>query len=160
MSSVPNAPTGPLEEIVWPRTARRGDDGVISIAGIAATDLADRFGTPAYVIDEDDVPPLSHPGPGWRVDRLESIRQVGEQVVIAERAQPALAGLELDAHGQGEPDPRRRNRIRVIAGWFDDRGRIADRVRGDQTGDLMTEWWRCRTAPETLQIDVVDDLAQ
>ena len=55
MSSVPNAPTGPLEEIVWPRTARRGDDGVISIAGIAATELADRFGTPAYVIDEDDV---------------------------------------------------------------------------------------------------------
>ncbi|WP_295624924.1 diaminopimelate decarboxylase [uncultured Corynebacterium sp.] len=39
---------------VWPRNAVRGDDGVVSIAGVALTDLAERFGTPLMVVDEDD----------------------------------------------------------------------------------------------------------
>ncbi|WP_338812800.1 diaminopimelate decarboxylase [Dermacoccus nishinomiyaensis] len=49
------APTGALEQIVWPRTARRRDDGVVEIAGIGLDEIAERFGTPAYVIDEADV---------------------------------------------------------------------------------------------------------
>jgi len=39
---------------VWPRNAVRGDDGVVSIAGVALTEIAERFGTPVFVIDEDD----------------------------------------------------------------------------------------------------------
>ena len=39
---------------VWPRNAVRGDDGVVSIAGVAVTEIAAEFGTPAFVIDEDD----------------------------------------------------------------------------------------------------------
>ncbi|MCK0173219.1 diaminopimelate decarboxylase [Mycolicibacterium sp. F2034L] len=39
---------------VWPRNARRGDDGVVSIAGVAVTDIAAEFGTPVFIIDEDD----------------------------------------------------------------------------------------------------------
>ncbi|WP_422750121.1 diaminopimelate decarboxylase [Mycobacterium sp. WMMD1722] len=39
---------------VWPRNARRGDDGVVSIAGIRVTDIAAEFGTPVFIIDEDD----------------------------------------------------------------------------------------------------------
>jgi diaminopimelate decarboxylase len=39
---------------VWPRSTVRGDDGVVSIAGVPVTDIADEFGTPAFVIDEDD----------------------------------------------------------------------------------------------------------
>ena len=39
---------------VWPRNAVRGDDGVVSIAGVAVTDIAAEFGTPVFVIDEDD----------------------------------------------------------------------------------------------------------
>ena len=39
---------------VWPRNLVRGDDGVVSIAGVAVNDLAEQFGTPLFVIDEDD----------------------------------------------------------------------------------------------------------
>ena len=39
---------------VWPRNLVRGDDGVVSIAGVAVTELAQWFGTPLFVIDEDD----------------------------------------------------------------------------------------------------------
>ena len=39
---------------VWPRSTVRADDGVVSIGGIALTDLAHEYGTPLFVIDEDD----------------------------------------------------------------------------------------------------------
>ncbi|MGV0646710.1 diaminopimelate decarboxylase [Mycolicibacterium sp. XJ2546] len=39
---------------VWPRNAVRGDDGVVSIAGVPVTDIAAEFGTPVFVVDEDD----------------------------------------------------------------------------------------------------------
>jgi diaminopimelate decarboxylase len=39
---------------VWPRNTSRSDDGVVGIAGVALTDLAREYGTPLFVIDEDD----------------------------------------------------------------------------------------------------------
>lgn len=39
---------------VWPRGARRGDDGVVTLAGVPVTELAERYGTPLFVVDEDD----------------------------------------------------------------------------------------------------------
>ncbi|HEY6857298.1 MAG TPA: hypothetical protein VI194_13940, partial [Mycobacterium sp.] len=39
---------------VWPRNTVRGDDGVVSIAGVSVTSLAQEYGTPLFVIDEDD----------------------------------------------------------------------------------------------------------
>ncbi|MEB3033872.1 diaminopimelate decarboxylase [[Mycobacterium] nativiensis] len=39
---------------VWPRNTVRGDDGVTQIAGVKVTDLAAEYGTPLFVIDEDD----------------------------------------------------------------------------------------------------------
>lgn len=39
---------------VWPRNAIRTDDGVVAIAGAAVTDLAAEYGTPLFVVDEDD----------------------------------------------------------------------------------------------------------
>ncbi|OBK91497.1 diaminopimelate decarboxylase [Mycolicibacter sinensis] len=39
---------------VWPRNAVRGDDGQVSIAGVKVTELAEQYGTPLFVIDEDD----------------------------------------------------------------------------------------------------------
>ncbi|GAS86285.1 diaminopimelate decarboxylase [Mycolicibacterium brisbanense] len=58
----PGAPARPQtpEELlllapnVWPRNLVRGADGVVSIAGVTVTDLAAEFGTPLFVIDEDD----------------------------------------------------------------------------------------------------------
>ncbi len=39
---------------VWPHNTVRGHDGVVSIAGVPVTDIAAEFGTPVFVIDEDD----------------------------------------------------------------------------------------------------------
>ncbi len=39
---------------VWPRNTFRGDDGVVRVAGVAVTELAEEYGTPLFVIDEDD----------------------------------------------------------------------------------------------------------
>jgi diaminopimelate decarboxylase len=39
---------------VWPRNTVRGDHGVVSIGGVHVTDIAAEFGTPVFVIDEDD----------------------------------------------------------------------------------------------------------
>jgi diaminopimelate decarboxylase len=43
-----------LDATVWSSNVSRSDAGVLTIAGIAATDLARDFGTPAYVVDEAD----------------------------------------------------------------------------------------------------------
>jgi len=40
---------------VWSHNAARADSGELTIAGVSATELADRFGTPVYVVDESDV---------------------------------------------------------------------------------------------------------
>ncbi|MEV6368367.1 diaminopimelate decarboxylase [Micromonospora musae] len=44
-----------LMPALWPRTVRRADDGALSIAGLSVRDLAAEFGTPVYVLDEDDL---------------------------------------------------------------------------------------------------------
>jgi diaminopimelate decarboxylase len=44
-----------LDDAVWPATARVDDDGVLVVGGLRVTDLAADFGTPAYILDEDDV---------------------------------------------------------------------------------------------------------
>ncbi|GAA1985855.1 diaminopimelate decarboxylase [Microbacterium pumilum] len=51
---VPDDANG-LAPAVWPSGADRDDDGVLRLGGIAATELVERFGTPLYVLDEDDV---------------------------------------------------------------------------------------------------------
>lgn len=39
---------------VWPRNAVRQEDGVITVAGVPLPDLAEEYGTPLFVVDEDD----------------------------------------------------------------------------------------------------------
>jgi diaminopimelate decarboxylase len=39
---------------VWPRNCVRGDDGLVRIAGVTVTEVAAEYGTPLFVIDEDD----------------------------------------------------------------------------------------------------------
>ena len=39
---------------VWPRGARRNDDGVLTIAGVRVQELVERFGSPLMVFDEED----------------------------------------------------------------------------------------------------------
>lgn len=39
---------------VWPRSTVRDAEGVVSIGGVSVTDIAAQFGTPTFVVDEDD----------------------------------------------------------------------------------------------------------
>ncbi len=39
---------------IWPHNLVRRDDGEVAIAGVTVTDLAAEYGTPLFVIDEDD----------------------------------------------------------------------------------------------------------
>ncbi|MBC3193640.1 diaminopimelate decarboxylase [Pseudonocardia sp. C8] len=43
-----------LDPAVWPRNAARGADGALRVAGADVRDLAQRHGTPLFVLDEDD----------------------------------------------------------------------------------------------------------
>ncbi|MET8275039.1 diaminopimelate decarboxylase [Streptomyces sp. NPDC005096] len=40
---------------VWPRSTRPEADGDVSVGGVSLAEAADRFGTPVYVLDEQDV---------------------------------------------------------------------------------------------------------
>ncbi|MGK5519239.1 diaminopimelate decarboxylase [Micromonospora sp. URMC 107] len=40
---------------LWPRNVTRDGDGVLAVPGLGVRDVADEFGTPVYVLDEDDL---------------------------------------------------------------------------------------------------------
>lgn len=46
--------TAALEEGVWPATARRADDGELELGGVRASELLAAYGSPLYVVDEQD----------------------------------------------------------------------------------------------------------
>ena len=50
---VPDDPNA-LVDRLWPRHLVKRADGVVEVAGVAVTDLAAEYGTPVYVVDEDD----------------------------------------------------------------------------------------------------------
>jgi diaminopimelate decarboxylase len=43
-----------LDASLWSRSVARASDGELMVGGVSATQLAKRFGTPLYVVDEDD----------------------------------------------------------------------------------------------------------
>ncbi|MBF6179926.1 Diaminopimelate decarboxylase [Nocardia otitidiscaviarum] len=57
--NLPERPTAARQMIelpanVWPRNATRDADGVVRLAGVPVHELAAEFGTPLFVVDEDD----------------------------------------------------------------------------------------------------------
>jgi diaminopimelate decarboxylase len=49
-------PPSAVDELsVWPASARPAARGDVSVGGVSLTEIAERFGTPAYVLDEDEV---------------------------------------------------------------------------------------------------------
>ncbi|MGP3980942.1 diaminopimelate decarboxylase [Streptomyces sp. KR80] len=50
----PPADLNALDPRVWSRTVSRDADGVVTVGGLDVKQLADDFGTPAYILDEDD----------------------------------------------------------------------------------------------------------
>jgi diaminopimelate decarboxylase len=50
-------PPGDVNELLaslWAASVERGDDGALRVGGVDVRDLAAEFGTPAYVLDEQD----------------------------------------------------------------------------------------------------------
>src|SRR5690242_4571648 len=43
-----------LVPILWPQTVQRADDGALRAGGVSVRDIAQTYGTPAYVFDEAD----------------------------------------------------------------------------------------------------------
>ena len=44
-----------LDPALWPVTTDHDERGRIRVGGVALDDIADQYGTPTYVLDEDDV---------------------------------------------------------------------------------------------------------
>ena len=49
-----------LVPALWARSVQRSQAGVMTVGGLDVRDLASEFGTPAYVIDEDDFRSRAH----------------------------------------------------------------------------------------------------
>ncbi|WP_269858318.1 diaminopimelate decarboxylase [Streptomyces sp. RPT161] len=48
-------PTARDELSIWPASTRRAPRDELTVGGVALTEIAERFGTPVYVLDEDEV---------------------------------------------------------------------------------------------------------
>jgi diaminopimelate decarboxylase len=52
--TAPPADLNELDPRIWSRTVSRDVDGVATVGGLDVNHLAEEFGTPAYILDEDD----------------------------------------------------------------------------------------------------------
>lgn len=101
LPSLRHAATPRVDPAVWPLTARVDDLGRLGVGGLALTDVADEFGTPAYVLDERD----------FR-SRMRRYRTAMPQFDVAYAGKSLLtttiarwvaeAGLGLDVSSSGE----------------------------------------------------------
>ena len=86
---------------IWPATTERDADGVLEVGGVRVTDLADEFGTPLWVVDEDDLRARCR---AWRAAFPDA------DVAYASKAWPVvgilqvvtLEGLWVDVASAGE----------------------------------------------------------
>jgi diaminopimelate decarboxylase len=109
--SVPPETAGPrpldavgLDELapaVWPRNAARGEGGALEIAGVDVRDLADRYGTPLFVIDEADF--RSRAAEFATAFGAEAVHYAAKAFLCTEVARwVAEEGLSLDVASGGE----------------------------------------------------------
>ncbi|MER5760601.1 diaminopimelate decarboxylase [Streptomyces sp. NPDC002082] len=52
---LPELPTGADDLSIWPASVTRLPHGGLAVGGVSLTEVAERFGTPAYVLDEGEV---------------------------------------------------------------------------------------------------------
>ncbi len=89
-----------LAPAVWPRNATR-DDGIVTLAGVDVRDLAETYGTPLYVLDEDDFRQRAR---GFQAAfEGESVHYAGKAFLCGAVARwVAEEGLGLDVCSGGE----------------------------------------------------------
>ncbi|GLW91689.1 diaminopimelate decarboxylase [Actinokineospora globicatena] len=91
-----------LVESVWPRNTTRGDDGAVRVAGVDVRELAETYGTPLFVVDEDD----------FRARCREHARAFGDPALVHYASKAFLSveiarwvaqeGLSIDVCSGGE----------------------------------------------------------
>jgi diaminopimelate decarboxylase len=91
-----------LHAEVWPRNAGRADDGAVRLAGVDVRELAATYGTPLFVVDEDD----------FRSRARDHARAFGDPALVHYAAKAFLSveiarwvadeGLSLDVCSGGE----------------------------------------------------------
>jgi diaminopimelate decarboxylase len=90
-----------LAPLVWPRNASRGPDGALEIAGVDVRDLAETYGTPLFVVDEDDF--RSRAAEFAHAFGAESVHYAAKAFLCTEVARwVAEEGLSLDVASGGE----------------------------------------------------------
>jgi diaminopimelate decarboxylase len=90
-----------LAAAVWPRNADRGEDGVLEVAGVDVRDLAERYGTPLFVIDEADF--RSRAAEFAAAFGAEAVHYAAKAFLCTEVARwVAEEGLSLDVASGGE----------------------------------------------------------
>ncbi len=94
---------------LWPATARRDDAGVLSIGGVSTSDLAARYGTPLYVVDERDARDrasrtlAAFSSAAGRHGTTATVYYAGKAFLSAEVARwMTAAGLNIDVASGGE----------------------------------------------------------
>lgn len=95
-----------INQKIWPRGSARNSSGVIEVGGIPLTEIADEFGTPAFVIDESD---FRFRAQAWKsafdkaFDGRASVYYAGKAFLCTAVAQwVAEEGLGLDVASGGE----------------------------------------------------------
>jgi diaminopimelate decarboxylase len=90
-----------LAPAVWPRTAARSDGGAVEVAGVDVRDLAERYGTPLFVIDEADF--RSRAAEFAAAFGAEAVHYAAKAFLCTEVARwVAEEGLSLDVASGGE----------------------------------------------------------
>ncbi len=117
MSASPLAPSwlvvpddaNALDAAIWPSSARRAADGTIIIAGASVTALANEFGTPLFVVDEEDfrvralATKAAFDREFARAGTTAKVYYAGKAFLCAEVARwISRAGLYLDVASGGE----------------------------------------------------------
>jgi diaminopimelate decarboxylase len=90
---------------IFPEHSSISPDGELAIGGVAVTELADRFGTPAYIVDEAGLRSQAR-----RMREGLAARHPDSEVIFASKSFPCLAayklfaaeGLSIDIAGAGE----------------------------------------------------------
>ncbi len=108
------------------------------------------------LVDEHDLPARPHPLGGGAVRLVEGVGELGEQVVVGEDPESALAPVELLADRAREADLAPRDRRAVLVGRLEPGLGVADRRPGDRHRLLMGE--RRLGVGERPQVEVVDGL--
>ncbi len=111
------------------------------------------------LVDEHDRPALAHPHPGGRVLVLERVGELAQQVVVRQDPEPALARLELGAHGLGEADAAADGGGAVLGVGLEVGLRVVHRGPRDGERVGVAEARRTLGERERAQVEVVDHLA-